>query len=76
MGTGLGGLGAPRRGGGAEYWGWFGLPRNPFEAALDPELMYWGPRHKRALTDLLAHVEQRSGIAALPATPERARPLS
>ncbi len=47
------------------YLSFFGLKKQPFHIAPDPEFLYLSPSHKEALEAIIQGVEQRKGFVAV-----------
>ena len=48
-----------------EFWGHFGLCRNPFQVSPNPESFYSTPAHDEVLLQLVSRIEARQGIQVL-----------
>jgi type II secretory pathway predicted ATPase ExeA len=58
-------MGRVRRGAKAVYWSHFGLDRQPFRAAVDPESYFPAPAHEEAIASLAAAVARREAVVLI-----------
>jgi general secretion pathway protein A len=47
------------------YLSFYGLKKQPFHIASDPEFLYLSPSHKKALEAMISGVEQKEGFVAI-----------